>query len=180
MSQSRATQLAVPINEHDHVDGAADAAVTLVEYGDYECPYCEEAQQSVKELRRTMGDRVQFVFRHFPLTQLHPHAQRAAEAAEAAAEQGKFWEMHDLLFEHPSEITEGELQDAAETLDLDMNQFNDELTMHTHRNRVHEDLVSGAQSGVIGTPTFFIDGERYDEQWDSTPLRAALEDAMVE
>lgn len=178
MSQSRATQLAVPVNQNDHVDGAADATVTLVEYGDYECPYCEEAQQAVKELRQTMNDRVQFVFRHFPLTQLHPHAERAAEAAEAAAEQGKFWEMHDLLFEEPTEITEEELQDAAKTLDLDRTQLNDELTMHTHRNRVREDLISGAQSGVIGTPTFFINGERYDEQWDVTPLRAALEDAM--
>ncbi|WP_435155671.1 DsbA family protein [Haladaptatus sp. DFWS20] len=178
MSQSRATQLAVPVNQHDHIDGAVDATVTLVEYGDYECPYCEEAQQAVKELRRTMNDRVQFVFRHFPLTQLHPHAERAAEATEAAAEQGKFWEMHDLLFEEPTEITEGELQDAAATLDLDMTQFDDELAMHTHRNRVHEDLISGAQSGVIGTPTFFINGERYDEQWDVTPLRGALEDVM--
>ncbi|WP_076430945.1 DsbA family protein [Haladaptatus litoreus] len=176
MSQSRATQLAVPVKQYDHVDGAADAGVTLVEYGDYECPYCEEAHQAVKELRRTMGDRVRFVFRHFPLTQLHPHAQRAAEASEAAAEQGKFWEMHDLLFRQPSEIREAELQDFAATLDL--TQFNDELAMHTHRNRVREDLISGAQSGVIGTPTFFINGERYDEQWDVTPLRAALEDAM--
>ncbi len=178
MSQSRANQLAVPVNEHDHVDGVADATVTLVEYGDYECPYCEEAHQAVKELREAMGDRVRFVFRHFPLTQLHPHAQRAAEAAEAAAKQGKFWKMHDLLYQHPSELTEAEIQDFAATLDLDRTQFNDELAMHTHRNRVREELVSGAQSGVIGTPTFFINGERYDEQWDVTPLRTALEDAM--
>ncbi|GAA0224272.1 DsbA family protein [Haladaptatus pallidirubidus] len=178
MSQSRATQLSVPVNQHDHVDGVVDATVTLVEYGDYECPYCEEAHQAVKELRRTLNERVRFVFRHFPLTQLHPHAQRAAEAAEAAAEQGKFWEMHDLLFEHPSEIREAELQDFAATLDLDLTQFNDELAMHTHRSRVREDIISGAQSGVIGTPTFFINGERYDEQWDVAPLRTALEDAM--
>ncbi|MFH5799532.1 DsbA family protein [Haladaptatus sp. CMAA 1911] len=178
MSQSRVSQLAVPVNQNDHVDGDDGAPVTLVEYGDYECSYCEGAHQAVKELRRTMDDQVRFVFRHFPLSQLHPHAEEAAEAAEAAAAQGKFWEMHDLLFEHPSEITGTELRDNAAALDLDLARFDDELERHVYRDRVHDDIVSGAQSGVIGTPTFFINGGRYDEQWDVTPLRAELEDAM--
>ena len=178
MSQSRVSQLAVPVNRNDHIDGVDDAPVTLVEYGDYECSYCEGAQQAVKELRRTMDDQVRFVFRHFPLSQLHPHAEEAAEAAEAAATQGKFWEMHDLLFEVSDEIGETKLRDVAATLDLDLARFDDDLERHAYRDRVHEDIISGAQSGVIGTPTFFINGERYDEQWDATPLRAALEDTM--
>lgn len=178
MSQSRPNQLTVPVNERDHVSGNADASVTLVEYGDYECPYCGDAYHAVKEIRETMRDDVRFVFRHFPLPQLHPHAQEAAEAAEAAAAQGKFWEMHDVLFEHTDALDESALREYAVSLSIDVNRFDDELATHAHHDRIRSDLVSGAQSGVIGTPTFFIDGERYDEQWDATPLRAALEDAM--
>lgn len=177
MNQSRVTQLAVPVTRDDHVDGPADSPVTFVEYGDYECPYCEEAYQAVTELRRTMSDDVQFVFRHFPLTQLHPHAQRAAEAAEAAGAQGAFWEMHELLFENADALTEADLRAYAATLDLDVDRFRDELETNAHLDRIEADLVSGSQSGVVGTPTFFINGARYDEQWDSASLRVAIEDA---
>ncbi|WP_227374236.1 DsbA family protein [Haladaptatus halobius] len=178
MNQSRVSQLAVPVSERDHVDGAVDAPVTLVEYGDYGCPYCEDAYRAVKAVRGSMQGSVRFVFRHFPLTSLHPHAQRAAEAAEAAAAQGKFWEMHDLLFEHSDSLSEESLFEYATAIDLDTDRFGRELDDGTYVDRVHEDLISGTQSGVIGTPTFFIDGERYDEQWDADTLRAALEDAL--
>jgi protein-disulfide isomerase len=171
-------QLVEPPSERDHTQGPSDAAVTLVTYGDFECPYCVEAYRAVEQLRGEMDD-VQFVFRHFPLD-VHPHAWQAAEAAEAAAAQGTFWEMHDLLYEHPDALETDNLRGYAEQLGLDGDYLIQEIERGAFTGRVQDDVLSGARSGVNGTPTFFIDGERYDQQWDADILRAALEDAMWE
>jgi protein-disulfide isomerase len=162
-------------DKSDHTHGPSDAPVTLVTYGDFECPYCVEAYRAVERLREEMDD-VRFVFRHFPLN-VHPHAWQAAEAAEAAAAQDAFWEMHDQLYEHRDALEIDDLQGYAEELGLDVEYFIQELESGAFTERVQEDVLSGARSGVSGTPTFFVDGERYDQQWDSDILRAALEDA---
>ncbi len=155
-------RLAVPVGERDHVQGPATASVTLVEYGDYECPYCRAAVAIVKELQRVLPDELRFVFRHFPLENLHPHARRAAEAAEAAASQGKFFEMHAALFEHQTALEEEDLVRYAAALDLDLARFGADLDADTHASRVREDFRGGVRSGVRGTPTFYLDDVRYD------------------
>lgn len=147
-------QLTEPPSERDHAQGPADAAVTLVTYGDFECPYCAEAYRAVGQLREEMDD-VQFVFRHFPLD-VHPHAWQAAEAAEAAAAQGMFWEMHDLLYENRDALETDDLRGYAEQLGLDVDYFTRELEQDTSTDQVQEDVLSGARSGVNGTPTFFL------------------------
>jgi protein-disulfide isomerase len=178
----RATQweskLILPVSEdRDHVQGSADAPVLLVEYGDYECPYCGEAYPIVKDLQERMGEQLRFVFRNFPITTSHPHAERAAEAAEAAAAQGRFWEMHDHLYEHQRRLTDDDLRTYARTLDLDADLFDKELAEHVHADRVHEDFVSGVRSGVNGTPTFFINGLRHDDSYETETLLNALQRA---
>jgi protein-disulfide isomerase len=160
--EDRVARLALAVDESDHVQGPATATVTLVEYGDYECPYCKAAVPIVGDLQRLLGDQLRFVFRHFPLTTLHPHAQRAAEAAEAAGVQGKFFEMHLALFEHQDALEEVHLSAYAANLDLDARQFGRELDAHTHAGRVREHVEGGLRSGVTGTPTFYLDGVRYD------------------
>jgi protein-disulfide isomerase len=177
--QSRQAVLAVPVNERDHIRGPATASVTLVEYGDYECPYCGEAYAVVKQLQQEMGDHVQFVFRNFPLPEAHPHAEQAAEAAEAAADQGKFWEMHDYLFEHQSTLDEEHLGEYARILSLSDEEFERDLEMGAERGRVRDDAIGGLESGVEGTPTFFINGVRYDGSYDLSSLRAAIQEASV-
>ena len=173
-----APMLSMPVSdERDHIQGAADSDVTLVEYGDYECPYCGAAYPIVKRIQRQMGERLRFVFRNFPITTSHPHAEAAAEAAEAAGAQGRFWEMHDMLFENQGNLTGPELRSYAETLGLDLERFDDELDRHVHADRVREDFMSGVRSGVNGTPTFFIDGMRHDESFDYDTLLEALERA---
>lgn len=154
-------RLAVPVGERDHVQGPATASVTLVEYGDYECPYGREAVAIVEELQRVLPDELRFVFRHFPLENLHPHARRAAEAAEAAASQGKFFEMHAALFEHQTALGEEDLVRYAAELDLDLARFGADLDAGTHASRVREDFRGGVRSGVRGTPTFYLDDARY-------------------
>jgi Na+:H+ antiporter, NhaA family len=144
--------------ERDHLRGRADARVSLVEYGDFQCPYCREAYPAVSELIERFGDELCFVFRHMPLTDLHPAAQRAAEASEAAAAQGRFWEMHDRLFEGGPRLSEADLVAHAEALGLDAERFARELAEGTHRQRVLADLDSGIRSGVPSTPRFFVDG----------------------
>jgi protein-disulfide isomerase len=155
-------RLSSPVGERDHAQGDEVAAVTLVEYGDYECPYCRAAVPIVQDLQQVMGDRLRFVFRHFPLTERHPHAQHAAEAAEAAAAQGQFFKMHFSLFEHQQALDDGHLKELAADLDLDTTRFSRELDARTYRGRVIEDFQSGRSSGVNGTPTFYLDGVRYD------------------
>jgi protein-disulfide isomerase len=169
--------LTLPVGERDHVQGPATAPVTLVEYGDYECPYCGEAYPIVKVVQRRLGDRLRFVFRNFPLAELHPHAQQAAEAAEAAGAQGQFWPMHDVLFEHQRALDGAHLRRYAAELGLDEGRFDRELSGHTYAGRVREDLLSGARSGVNGTPTFFLNGRRHDASYDLETLLAALEHA---
>jgi len=170
--------LVLPVSEErDHIHGPADAAVTLVEYGDYECPYCGAAYPIVKEVQAQLGERLRFVFRNFPIVTSHPHAEQAAEAAEAAGAQGEFWQMHDLLYERQSRLGDPDLRSYAEELGLDLGRFDAELAGHVHAPRVREDFMSGVRSGVNGTPTFYIDGVRHDDSYDVDTLLAALERA---
>jgi protein-disulfide isomerase len=154
-----------------------DAAVTLVEYGDYECSYCGAAYPIIKQVQARIGERLRFVFRNFPITTSHPHAEQAAEAAEAAATQGRFWQMHDHLFEHQKRLSDEDLRAYAETLGLDVEAFDTDLAKHVHAARVREDFMSGVRSGVNGTPTFYINGARHDAAYDVETLLAALERA---
>src|SRR5215471_17828975 len=145
--------LSDPVTERDHVRGPANAKVTLVEYGDFECPFCARAEPVLREVQRRFGDAVRLVFRHNPRAFDHAHAPLAAEAAEAAAEQGKFWEMHDVLFAHQSALGETDLVRYAEQLGLDVTTFRTALRERTHRARVREDEASGVRNHVIATPT---------------------------
>jgi protein-disulfide isomerase len=172
-------RLVLPVSERDHIQGPPAAPLTLVEYGDYECPSCGEAYPIVKDLQQRLGDRMRFVFRNFPLTNLHPHAEHAAEAAEAAAAQGRFWEMHDALFEHQRELDDQHLLSYAAALGLDSGSFERALTDHTYAGRVREDFLSGVRSDVNGTPTFFINGLRHDDSYDLATLLAALKRASA-
>ena len=167
--------LTTPVSEdRDHIQGPADAPATLLEYGDYECPYCGAAYPTIKEVQARMGDGLRFVFRNFPITTSHPHAEQAAEAAEAAGAQGRFWEMHDLLFENQKRLGDEDLRAYAERIALDVERFDKELAKHVHAARVREDFMSGVRSGVNGTPTFYINGARYDDSYDVETLLAAL------
>jgi protein-disulfide isomerase len=172
--------LTVPVTEdRDHIQGPADAAVTLVEYGDFECPYCGAAYPIIKDVQARMGERLRFVFRNFPITTSHPHAEQAAEAAEAAASQGRFWQMHDLLYENQRRLRDQDLRAYAEKLGLAVEPFDKELAEHVHAARVREDFMSGVRSGVNGTPTFFINGVRHDGSYEVEELVAALERAAA-
>jgi protein-disulfide isomerase len=148
-----------------------------VEYGDYECPHCGAAHAIIDAVQARMGPALCFVFRHFPLTTIHPHAEPAAEAAEAAGAQGKFWAMHDVLFENQEQLAGPHLLAYAEALGLAAGRFSAELADHVHAPKVREDFMSGVRSGVNGTPTFFINGVRHDGPWDPVNLLAALQAA---
>lgn len=176
-SETDAARLTLPVSERDHIQGSLTAPVALVEYGDYECPYCGAAYPIVKQLQRHFGTQLCFAFRNFPLSQVHPHAEHAAEAAEAAAAQGKFWEMHDYLYEHQNHLDDLHLVMYAYQLDLDQERFERDLVAHTYAGRVREDFMSGIRSGVNGTPTFFINGLRHDAAYDLESLQAAIEAA---
>jgi protein-disulfide isomerase len=171
-------RLATPVGADDNVRGPDDALVTLVEYGDYECPHCARAHPIVERVRRRLGDRLRFVFRDFPLGEMHPHAVHAAEAAAEAAVQGRFWEMHDALFEHQDALDDRSLVHHAESLGLDGPRMARALAEGTHEERVRAQFMSGVRSGVNGTPTFFIDGQRFDGSWDEEGLVDALEEAV--
>lgn len=171
------TRLAVPISERDHSQGPATAAITLVQYGDYECPYTRQSTTVVRAIQQQLGDQLRFVFRNFPLTAIHPHALHAAFAAEAAATQGKFWEMHDYIFHHQHTLEDSDLDQFAAAIGLDKQQFAREMTEHPSIGRIEEDLQSGIRSGVQGTPTFFINGALYRGSWEKDALLAALEAA---
>ncbi len=175
MSQSNESTLRLPVGDRDHREGPADAPVTLVEYGDYQCSYCGEAFPIVKKVQATLGDRLQFVFRNFPLTTVHEHAQDAAEAAESAGAQGKFWEMHDAIYLHQDDLSTDGLVRIGESIGIDAGKLKSDLSAHTFQARVYEDFMSGARSGVNGTPSFFINGIRYDGSWDYETLVAVLE-----
>jgi protein-disulfide isomerase len=176
--------LTLPVGERDHIQGDAKAAVTLVEYGDYECPHCGRAYPIIKQVQQRLGKRLRFVFRNFPIAEAHPHAEHAAESAESVAALGggtAFWAMHDLIFEHQREgsaaLGDAGLARLAAKAGVDGAAVREAVRAGTYRERVREDFMSGVRSGVNGTPTFFIDGVRYDEYWDEESLVAALERA---
>jgi len=167
--------LADPVTERDHSLGPADAPITIVEYGDYECPDCLNAVPIIRESRSILGDRVRFVFRHFPQSSIHPHASIAAEAAEAAADQGKFWEMHEALFAHQKELAEIDLSHLALTLGLEIYKFETSRTSEQHHRRVLADYESGLRGGVNKTPSLFIQARRYLGTMDAQAIVAAAQ-----
>lgn len=176
------TKLTLPVGERDHIQGNPKAHITLLEYGDYECPHCGRAYPIVKRIQERLGDRLRFVFRNFPLAEAHPHALHAAEAAESvAAHAGNeaFWSMHDLIFEHQKEgaaaLGDSGLSRLATQCGVDGIKVLTDLKGEVHKSRVRDDFMSGVRSGVNGTPTFFINGQRYDGSWDEESLTEALE-----
>jgi protein-disulfide isomerase len=173
-------KLTLPVNEsRDHIQGPVNAPITLVEYGDYECPYCGQAYLIIKEIQERLGSKLCFVFRNFPLTKVRPHAYKAALAAETAAAQGKFWEMYDYLFKHGQVVTDDNLRQSAAKLGLNVARFDREFLDRTYSSHVDEDIQSGKSSGVKSTPTFFINGDRYNSAWDLDTLLSALDEASV-
>lgn len=176
IAEDDSPHLTVPVGPQDHVQGPADAPVTLLEYGDYECPYCGQAYPIVKELQRRVGSRLRFVFRNFPLGNMHPHATLAAAAAEVVAAQGKFWPMHDTLYEHQSALTEPDLARYASGLGVDPRTFATELRRPVYSDRVQADFMSGVRSGVNGTPTFYINGVRHNGSYELDELLRAVEE----
>jgi protein-disulfide isomerase len=172
-----APKLVLPVSERDHIRGPANAPVTLVEYGDYECPYCGMANSIVDEIRRELGNDLRFVFRNFPLTEVHPHAEHAAEIAEAATAHHKFWEMHDMLYAHQDALGDQHLAEYVTLLGIPTTEVKRALAQHAYMDRVHEDFMSGVRSGVNGTPTFFINGSRHDGSYERDVLLAAIADA---
>jgi protein-disulfide isomerase len=172
------TRLAVPVNAQDHSRGPKDAPITLVEYGDFECPHCGQAHYELQELEKLVGESVRFVFRHFPLSTVHPHAAQAAEAAESAAAQRKFWSMHDMLFENQDALEEDNLLQYAAAIGLDVEQFVRDLNEGRFAPRVREHFLGGARSGVNGTPTFFINGVRHDGAFDYQSLLEAINEYL--
>jgi protein-disulfide isomerase len=166
-----------PVGDRDHLRGSEAPEVTLVEYGDFECPQCARAYPIVKRLQVSMGERLRFVFRHFPLTSSHPHAQRAAETAEWAGLAGKFWQMHDRLFEHQDRLDDKGLLASAVALALDPRDLRAAWDSHALIPRVKEDFLGGLNSGVTGTPKFFINGRRHDGLASVAELTAALDAA---
>jgi protein-disulfide isomerase len=176
-----AGHLTPAVGENDHIQGNPKAPVTLVEYGDYECPHCGRAYPIVKRVQKRLGQQLRFVFRNFPLSEIHPHALHAAEAAEATAAHGgpdAFWAMHDLIFEHQHEgdaaLGDAGLARLASEAGVDADTVVSDLGAERYKPRVREDFMSGVRSGVNGTPTFFINGKRYDGSWDEESLLAAL------
>ena len=169
--------LVMPVSEQDHSQGPAIAAVTLVQYGDYECPYTRQSTTVVRAIQQQLGDQLRFVFRNFPLTEIHPHALHAAFAAEAAAAQGKFWEMHDYIFHHQHTLEDSDLEQFAEAVGLDMQQYAHAMAERRSLARIEEDVEGGDRSGVQGTPTFFINGVMYRGSWEKDALLAALQAA---
>jgi protein-disulfide isomerase len=168
------TKLKSPVDKHDFISGPEKAKITLVEYGDYQCPYCGQAYPIVKKIQEKLGDDLRFVFRNFPLAEMHPHAMNAAEAALSAGEHGKFWQMHDSLYEHQNALDDKHLVQYAEELGLDTSKFKNDLLNQTYSSRIEEDFLSGVRSGVNGTPTFFINGIRYDGSFEFEPFLIVL------
>jgi protein-disulfide isomerase len=171
------SKLLLPIQPEDHVEGSPEAQYTLVEYGDYECPACGSLFVTIRQLHEQFGDEIRLVFRHYPLSGRHPHAQQAAEAAEAAGAQNRFWEMHNLLFEHQDALGSKDLYKYAEQMGLDSKQFRNELKKRVYEERVREDFRRGVANGVYGTPGLFINGIRYDGGLDPDSILKQLKSA---
>ena len=174
-----AGQLRPPTDASDHVRGASDAAVELVVYGDYECPYSRKTQQTVDGVFEERPGQIRYVFRHFPLMKIHPHAEDAAVAAEAAGAQGQFWAMHDLLYERQDRLEKADLVSYAAELGLDDQRFADDLQSGTHRDTVRGHIRSGVGSGVAATPTIFIDGHRWGERYRLHELLDAIDEQLA-
>jgi protein-disulfide isomerase len=170
--------LAVPVDRTDHCLGPETAKVTVVEYGDFECPSCGQAYPAVKLLLRDFEHLVRFAFRHYPLTEVHPHAELAAEAAEAAGAQHKFWPMYDLLFEHQLHLKQKDLRHYAEQLELDLERYDYELGDQVYRQRVNEHVASGRRSGIRATPTFFVNGVLTDVSFGMDRLFEAVKSRL--
>ncbi|MEY2602296.1 MAG: hypothetical protein QOH31_32 [Verrucomicrobiota bacterium] len=168
------SKLVLPVAKRDHIQGPIDAPMSLLEYGDYQCPYCGEAYPIVKAVQERLGDKLCFAFRNFPLVNAHPYAEHAAEAAEAAAAQDQFWPMHDLLFENQEALDDESLAEYAGSLGLDARRLMAEVLAGAHTARIRDDFKSGARDGVNGTPTFFVNGLRFDGDPDVNSLVAAL------
>lgn len=171
--------LKIPISAQDHVQGNAKAGCTLIEYGDYECPHCGAAYPLVQQLQKHFGKRMRFVFRNFPLTQIHANAQAAAEVAEFAASKGKFWEMHDLLFENQDRLGDELFAELAGQLSLDPGEMHRALKKKTFTDHVRTDFTGGVRSGVNGTPTFYINDQRYNRPMDYDTMVQAIEEALA-
>ena len=172
------TKLAVAVSEKDHRQGDPGAACTLVEYGDYQCPSCGQAYPIVKRLQKHFAKRLSFVFRNFPLTQIHPYAEPAAETAEFAGSHGKFWEMHDLLYENQDRLEDELLVELTQALHLAPAKLREALATKQFHPRVRADFTGGVRSGVNGTPTFFINGQRHDGSYDFDSLVDAIAGAL--
>jgi protein-disulfide isomerase len=171
--------LKIPVRPEDHIQGDETAECTLVEYGDYQCPHCGRAYPIVKKVQKHFGKKLRFVFRNFPLNEIHPYAEAAAETAEFAATQDKYWEMHDALFENQSRFSPAYFPELAQKLGLDSAALQDALAKEQFRAHVRSDFMSGARSGVNGTPTFFINGQRLDGSWDYEDLVEAINAALT-
>jgi len=168
------SKLVLPSAHRDHIRGSIEAPLTLVEYGDYECPYCGEAEPMTRAVQKELGERLCFAFRNFPLVNTHPHAEHAAEAAEAAGAQGHFWEMHDLLFERQEALEDESLWKYASTLSLDVDRLMRDVLSGSYAERLREDYQSGLRNGVNGTPSFFVNGIPFDGELSVKGLLAAL------
>ena len=173
------SSLKASVGPEDHTQGDSEAACTLVEYGDYQCPHCGRAYPIVKRVQKHFGKRLRFVFRNFPLNEIHPQAEAAAETAEFAGTQGKYWEMHDALFENQSRFSPPFFEDLAQKFGLDPLALREALVTEKQRAHVRSDFMSGARSGVNGTPTFFINGDRHDGSWDYQDLVEAIDAALA-
>ena len=171
------SELRFPITEHDHIIGPADAPVTLVEYGDYQCPHCQAAWPQVELVLKHFGSDLRYAYRHFPISTVHPLAKPAAETAEFAGAHGLFWEMHSALFANGHQLSGPTLGTLASRLGLDVAELQDALDRGTYAARVESDLAGGIRSGVNGTPCFFVNGERHDGAYDAMSLSAAIEAA---
>ena len=169
------SKLKPAVNSKDHFQGNENAVIELVEYGDYQCPHCGRAYPIIKSIQEKMGDDLKFVFRNFPLAQIHPNAVHAAIATEAAGLQGKFWEMHDFIFEHQSREDDSSLVRYANILKLNVQQFEADFEKQELAQKVDDDFESGVRSGVNGTPSFFINGEKYNGNWDEEPFLKHLQ-----
>jgi protein-disulfide isomerase len=180
MMSEHTPTLKLPVGDRDHVQGNADAKATLLEYGDYQCPYCGEAYGIVKRVQEKFGSDLRFVFRNFPLTEVHPKAEFGAELAESSSDQGKFWEMHDYIYEHQQYLSNEDffLQFAESKLGLDAQRIKKEVATHAHLPSIREDFISGVRSGVNGTPTFFINGSRHNDDYQFGTLVSAIERAL--
>jgi protein-disulfide isomerase len=168
------TNLTLAVGDRDHRQGPDRATITLVQYGDYECPYTRRSTNVIRAIQQQLGDQLRFVFRNFPLSEIHPHALHAALAAEAAGSQGQFWPMHDAIFQHQHTLGDADLTRLAEELVPELPRFVADLVEQRHLPRIEEDVEGGARSGVEGTPTFFINGVRYEGSWDLEQLLSAL------